>query len=312
MYRETEFTKYRTLIGILFELLREKKVSASNLARKFSVSPRTIYRYLDDLSVAGVPVYVERGRYGGICVPQKYKLPTGFLTEDEYGAIIDSLQAMSAELSDPRYEKALSKLCEQVRNERFDRTISGTILVDGTAWGDVYSFSDTLSNLENAVENRLVGEIVYISRSGERTRRTIEPHLLVLKENIWYVYAFCRLRKDFRLFKINRISSLTFTGTRFERREVDKSSINLKLRNPSPPVKVSLAVTQSALSELIEWLGIENVDEENFTAEATLPDDEQLVEKLLGFGTKVKVLSPLSVRERVIEKAQALLSSYRS
>lgn len=312
MIRDTEHTKYKVLIGILFDLLRYRKVNATFLAHKYELSTRTIYRYVDELSLAGVPVWVERGRYGGLRIPQKYKLPSGFLTKEEYSATISSLEAMAGELSDPKYGKALDKLREQVRNEQYDLSISGNILVDGTAWGDVYSFADTLTLLESAVEHQLTSELVYIDKDGKRTERTVEPLLLVLKENIWYIYAYCYLREEFRLFKVNRIASITYTGTTFEKREFDRSKIQLKYKNPAPPVTISLAVTQPALSELIEWLGIKRVNEENLTAEATLPDDDQLIDKLLGFGTKIKIISPDHVREKVVQKAKEILLSYDS
>lgn len=312
MFKDTENTKYTTLIGILFCLLRDRKVNATKLAQRFNVSTRTIYRYLSELDVAGVPIQIDRGRYGGISIPQRYKLPCGFLTKDEYVTLVDSLQAMMGELSDPRYEKTLQKIQEQLRNEQYDQSISGNILVDGTAWGDVYTFSDSLTKLETAVERRMTCLISYVDREGDVTEREIEPHLLVLKENIWYIYAYCHLREDFRLFRINRISSISFTGMTFEKREIDKSKIPLKFSNTAPLVKLSLSVSQTAFPELIEWLGIDHVDEKNLTAEANLPDDDTLIDKLLGFGTKIKVLSPENVREKVMQKANELLSLYNS
>lgn len=311
MNGSAEYTKYHILIGILFDLLREKKVNAAYLAAKYAVSRRTIYRYLDELSVGGVPIVVEQGRYGGVSIPGHYKLPVGFMTEEEYKAITDALIAMKGELTDPRYENALQKITQQVKKERLDMTITGNILVDGTAWGDVYTFSDTLSGLESAVEHKLVAHIVYISAKGEKSERDVEPHLLVLKQNIWYVYAYCRAREEFRLFRLSRISALSFTGGQFERRAFQKEDIPLKFTmEKSSLIRVKLAVTEAALAEIIEWLGVDSVNEEALLAEANLPDDAVLVDQILRFGNRVKVLSPDSLKKAVQARANEILALY--
>ncbi|MBO4989217.1 MAG: YafY family transcriptional regulator [Clostridia bacterium] len=312
MNGSAEYTKYHILIGILFDLLREKKVNAAYLAAKYAVSRRTIYRYLDELSIGGVPIVVEQGRYGGVSIPGRYKLPVGFMTEEEYKAITDALIAMKGELTDPRYENALQKITQQIKTERLDLTVTGNILVDGTAWGDVYSFSDTLTAMESAVDRRLLTQIVYISAKGETSERVIEPHLLVLKQNVWYVYAYCRLRQEFRLFRLNRIKRYSFSDSLFERRAFLKKDVPLKYTamEQSLLIDVRLAVDEKALPELVEWLGVDSVDEQSMTAQATLPEDENLVSRLLTFGAHVKVLSPDSLKKAVQARANELLALY--
>ena len=85
--------KFYYLLDILFELLAKRKVTASYLAEKHEISVRSVYRYVDLLSI-NVPIYVKRGRDGGICISDSYKLPVGFMTKEEYESAMEALDAM--------------------------------------------------------------------------------------------------------------------------------------------------------------------------------------------------------------------------
>lgn len=190
--------KFTILIDILFDLLAKRKLTASYLAEKHGISVRTVYRYIDHMSLT-VPVYIKRGRNGGICISDSYKLPVGFMTKEEYESAIEALETMYAQLPQERFLTAKHKLSAQVKSENRDRALSGevgTILVDGGTWGDTKSFSDKLRLMEESIKAQEILEIEYRSRAGERTGRKIEPHVLVCKQAIWYVYAFCQDRKS--------------------------------------------------------------------------------------------------------------------
>ena len=208
--------KYQIMLGILFTLLAKRKVSAGYLASRYDVSVRSVYRYIDEMTVAGIPIDVARGSQGGIYISDAFKLPKGLMTKEEYGRAIDAMLAMNEQLSDPVLASAIAKLSAQVKSEQKDLTLSGNILVDSGTWGDTQRFSEKLALVERAVEEKEALDIDYISREGERTQRRILPHLLVYKQNIWYVYAFCRKREAFRLFKLGRMRSLLRTGEYFE------------------------------------------------------------------------------------------------
>ena len=83
--------KFTILVEMLFDLLARRKLTAGYFAEKYQISERTVYRYLDCLSIS-VPVYVKRGRDGGICISDSYKLPAGFMTKEEYAAAIEALE----------------------------------------------------------------------------------------------------------------------------------------------------------------------------------------------------------------------------
>ena len=88
--------KYQIMIGILFTLLKERRVTATELAAKYEISPRSVYRYIDEMTVAGIPINVARGQYGGIYISDAYMLPRGFLTRAEYDRAIAAMNAMNS------------------------------------------------------------------------------------------------------------------------------------------------------------------------------------------------------------------------
>ena len=121
--------KYKTMIEILFDLLANRHTTAAALAERYGVSVRTVYRYVEEMTVAGVPVDVARGCNGGICISDTYKLPRGFMTREEYARAIDAMQAMEGALDDPVLSSAIKKLSAKAKEERVDGALAGNILV---------------------------------------------------------------------------------------------------------------------------------------------------------------------------------------
>jgi predicted DNA-binding transcriptional regulator YafY len=307
--------KFAILVDILFELLAKRAITASYIAEKHGISVRTVYRYVDLLSI-NVPIYIRRGRGGGICISDNYKLPRGFMTAEEYEAAIEALSAMYSQLPEERFLAAKRKLSAQHKTETRDLTLSGelgTILIDGSSWGDTQNFSEKIRLMQECVKEKLVVEIEYHSRIGEKTQRKIEPHVLVFKQGIWYVYAFCRKQRDFRLFRLGRIVSAFVLEEKFIRRPFKREDIPLQYWiSETDSVNVRLEIDESAIAEAQDWLGVENLTPNNgkWYAEITLPDDEVLERKILGLGAGVNVLSPIELRERVKDTAMKILSQY--
>lgn len=307
--------KFQGMLRILFTLLRKRKASAAELASDNGVSERSIYRYVEELIVSGVPIDIIRGRNGGICLPDTYRLPENFFTKEEYAAARNALGALYEQLPDETVKSALEKLDRRSKEDSRNLTISGNILVDSGTWGDAYSFSDKLRVLEEATEQCACLDLLYIDRNGAQSRRVIEPHLLVFKQNIWYVYAWCRTRKDFRLFKIGRIRSARRTGEIFERRPFDRANLPLKFQfKQAELIDIRLTVQKRALPDLEEWLGIDSISaspDGELTAAATLPDDDLLLSKLLSFGSGITVLSPRSLADEIRARAEDIAALYK-
>lgn len=306
--------KFSILIAILFDLLARRKVTATYLAEKYEISPRTVYRYIDLMS-ATLPVYVKRGREGGIYISDNYKLPMGFMTKEEYEAAIEALSVTYSQLPQQRFLDAKRKLSAQVKSEVRNLTLSeeiGQILVDGGTWGDVHTFSDKVRLVEECIRERIVLDVEYRSRSGEKTQRKIEPHVLVFKQGVWYVFAFCHKQRAFQLFCLGRIFAALKTDETFAKRPFSREDIPLNHRTSEKTVTAVFEIDPNAVADARDWLGVENLQQKNgkWQAEVTLPDDESLVRKIVSLGAGFKVRSPIELALRVKNHAARVSALY--
>lgn len=307
--------KFVILLDIFFELLAKRKVTATYLAQKHELSVRTIYRYVDLLSMT-VPIFVLQGRNGGICISDSYKLPVGFMTKEEYESAIEALSAMYSQIPEERFLAAQRKLSSRLKAEIRDLTLSselGSIIVDSSSWGDS-RFQEKIRLVENCIRDCSVLEIDYRSRIGEATKRKIEPHLLVFKQGIWYVYAYCRKQSAFRLFRLGRIYSSFVTGDTFEKREFKREDVPLNYwSNEVTSINVLLEIRENAFADAQDWLGVENLQKrgDKWIADLSLPNDQTLVKKIIGLGDGVIVKEPQTLRDEVKRQAQNIAKLYQ-
>ncbi len=304
--------KYEIMFGILFTLLSKRKISAGELARKYEVSVRSIYRYVDEMTVSGIPIDVARGAAGGLSIPDNFKLPKGLFTREEYARTAEAMLTMLSQTHDSVLESAYGKLTAQVKTEKFDTALSGHILVDSGTWGDERKFSEKLTIIDKAIGEQNALEIEYFDRAGEATRRVIHPHLLIYKQNIWYVWAFCTLRGEFRTFRVGRMRAINITGETFERRDFKREDIPLNFWRNEKVAEVKLKIAFEKLPYAEDWLGVDNIykrDGEYF-AELVLPDDEALVGNLMSAGAGITVISPAALAERIKKEAEKISASY--
>lgn len=298
--------KYSIMLKILFTLLQKRKVTARELSDKYEVSVRTIYRYIEELNSCGVPIDVSRGKYGGLTIADTYRLPAGYFTKEEYVATINALDAMLSQIYDENLVSARDKLESKRKSEKRELSVCGNIIIDGGSWGDGKKFSEKITVCEQAVNESRQLLIDYFSREGEHSKRKIDPHALIFKQNVWYVWAFCHTKQEFRTFKVGRIRSAAFTGKTFTKREFTRDDIDLNFYYKDDElVDVTFEIEKNSLADAEEWLGIENIEPrgKGFIANLSLRDDSTLINKILSYGGAVKVLSPLSLRERVKEAA---------
>ena len=212
--------KYKIIIDILFLLLSREKVSAKYIADRFDISLRTVYRYIDELSLS-VPLYNIRGRNGGIAICDTYKLPASFLTKEESEFLIGTLNGIKDELNSQTLSSIIDKIMSITKKSGDKFFEFGNLVIDGGPWGNTEMNKSKITLLEKCIEEKKVVYLEYLSRNGEKSQREIEPHTLVLKQGIWYVYAFCRLREKFRLFKLGRITLANETNQTFTRRQLE-------------------------------------------------------------------------------------------
>lgn len=293
------------LVGILSTFLSsDKYVTANELAQKYEMSTRSIYRYVAVLSEGGVPIESQQGRGGGWRIIDTYKVKATYFTDEEYKRLIFALQSFS--LQDDVIKSVTQKL-EGLKRVHSSATVlkNNQFVVDST---DI-SVGDKVNVLSDAISQRLLCTIEYHSKDGVDTVRTVEPYCLVMKDGAWYVYCFCRLRKGFRYFKVGRIVRLE-VGEKFVGREfrVDSSVIQTDVLRDKELCQVLLSLDASALSATEEWLGVNAVAKvgDEYIAKATLPYDDMLVNRVMSLGSGVKVERPEKLRQAVVARCEEI------
>lgn len=302
------------MMGILFDLLSKRTVKASYLADKYEVSIRSIYRYISCLEQAGVPLYTVRGNNGGISIVDTYRLSTSFMTKSEFETTINTLSAIEESVPNKVLSSAINKLKSTIKYEYsgFDLK-SGNLIIDAGPWGDTVGYKNKLSIIQKSIEDCSKLKITYHDRNGEITERTIEPHLIMFKQGLWYVYAFCNLRNSFRFFKTGRIEHATILKEKFSRKEISKEDLPLNFwENNLLASQVDMEIDKSVVSDVEEWLGIEHVTKvgEKFYASASLPFDDGLVSKIMSYGSGIKITAPKELKEKIKQQAKEVLNKY--
>lgn len=287
------------LYAITLLLVERGEASAAELAERFGVSRRTIYRDLDALSAAGVPVYAERGRNGGIRLLPGYVLDKALFSPEERLELVSQLEGL-AELGTPGADSALSKL-----SSLFGRGGSW-LSVDFAPWDGGEEMRRLFRDLRDAILQKQVLQFYYTSTRGKRELRKVEPLRIVFRSQGWYLYAYARERSDFRYFKLMRIQSHTKTGEGFTREAPPDTADNY------PPAGVELLPLRLSFDpdysfRVYDEFYASTIHREadgSLLVETRLPQGDWLKGYLLSFGAGMRVLSPPWLGEMLCREAE--------
>ncbi len=297
------------LVGILITLLSKKKVGLYELSLKYEISRRTVIRYIDALSEGGVPIVSFRGRNGGYGILDSFKLSSMYFTPAEYDRLIASIEAMPV---DEIGVSVLDKLNGLKKNESTFSSSANNIVVD-TSFSA--AFENKFNALNKAMKNSQLTQITYHDKFGLMSIRDIEPLNFVYKDNIWYVYAYCRTREDFRFFKINRISGIKLFDENYEKRDycLNTKALN-EFLNEREHIDLTISLDADILAEVQEWLGEDCLIKKGagFMAFARVPYDDFLINKLLTFGDKIRVIKPTKLIADFTKKLNSLIKYYNT
>lgn len=306
--------KFAITLDILFELLSKRHVTAIHLSEKHNISLRTVYRYVELLATA-VPITIKRGRGGGIYIPDNYKLPAGFLAKDEYDAALQALDIAYGQTANEYFLSVKRKLSAEEKMDNRLLMLStrvDSIMLDSSVWGDTKTFSDKIRLMEDGIQNKIVLEIEYLSNDNQKYRTRIEPHMLVYRQNLWQIYAFCHALRGFRLFRLSHVVSILKTDIHFTPRDFKREDIPMPCWRKQDVLQVELEVCDTAVAIAQEWLGIENMEYRNgkWYARADLPNDPALPRKIMAMGENVRVLEPKSLQEQIKKLANTISAYY--
>lgn len=300
--------KIDRLIGILSVLLQEEKITAPELAERFEVSKRTINRDIEALCKAGIPIQTSQGIGGGINIMDGYRMDRTILTSRDMQMILAGLRGLDSVSGSSYYGQLMEKI--QAGSSEF---ITGrdSILIDLSSWYRE-SLTPKIETIQDAIGDRHLIKFSYYAPTGE-SERTVEPYYLVFRWSSWYLWAWCLKRKDFRLFKLNRMDGVQKTEKTFECRDVTMPDLSNERIFPGG-IKVKALFEPDQKWRLVEEFGplcfTENDDGRLlFTADYT--DMDNLITWIMTFGDKAEVLEPKKARKKIALMVQKMTTIYK-
>jgi predicted DNA-binding transcriptional regulator YafY len=315
--------KLNRLLAIIILLVNRRIVQAKEMAEQFEVSVRTIYRDIEVINQAGIPVISYPGAGGGIGLSEGYRLDRNVLTSNELAAIVTALQSVSTThytLQNKLLLEKMNSIVPAADSEQFQfRTQQ--FIVDLSPWGRQGVLEDKLTKLREAIENVRLVAFTYCSAQGDISERLVEPYTLVLKKQTWYLYAHCLQRLQFRLFKVLRMKEVEVQELVYVRQNLAIALIpwNQEWSQPEKSTNLLLRFHKRAKHLAEEWFGVdaleaeagEGADEdERYLVSVDYPEDRWLYGFILSFGQDVEVIAPEHIRYKIHKISKDIANIY--
>ena len=300
--------KIERLIGILSILLQKDVVTAPYLAEQFEVSRRTINRDIEELSRAGIPIVTRQGANGGISIMENYRIDRTLLTNAELMDILAGLRSLDSINGTNRYGQLMEKL--SVGASDF-MTGNQSVLIDLSSWYKE-SLAPKIELIRSAIDNCRELMFFYYAPKGE-SNRSIEPYYLIFRWSSWYVWGWCKMREDFRLFKLNRMDKLQLSEEVYEKRRVPLPDLSNERIFPGG-IRVKALFEANCKWRLVEEFGTGCFEEQadgRLLFHADYTDKENLLTWLMSFRDQAELLEPRELREELQQDLERTLQRYQ-
>lgn len=306
------------LLGIIYILMNKGKVRALDLAQRFEVSVRTIYRDVETLAIAGIPVYAEKGRTGGIRLTEQFVLNKLLINREEQLQILAALASL--EETGAQETTVLEKL-----GEFFQTEPEHWVAIDFSDWSD--RRKELFEQLKQAVLSHHLIEFDYYGQYGEMSRRCVEPIQLLFKEYTWYLRAYCKTRQAVRLFKVFRMKRVLVTKQEFiPEKEKYQESLQTVWNQESVPAdkmvqeikdlkEVVLKLNASEAYRVYDRFEEEEItviENGDFLIRMKTALDDWVYGLILSFGPAAKVLEPKEVQKELKQRLKKMSQQYDS
>jgi predicted DNA-binding transcriptional regulator YafY len=305
------------LLGITVTLLNRDRIAARELADRFEVSVRTIYRDLETIHLAGIPVVSHAGHQGGYGILDTFRIDRQVLTFEDIVSLVSTLRGVNSALENRELDAAVEKIANLLprHGDETLKQISERIVIDILPLGYAKKQKDRFQSVHRAVMERRLVRFDYCNNRGESSSRSVEPMTLVFKGTTWYLFAFCRLKMDYRLFRLSRMTPPVLLDETFERR--NKSFQEFFAPDPSPPGNVDLKLRFSPqirirVEDFFDPDQIRMDASGRLLVDVVFPEDEWVYSFLLGFGEHLEVLAPDRIRDLLRKKAEKIQVVYQT
>lgn len=297
------------LLEIVFVLINKKHTTAKQLANQFDVSARTIYRDIDTLSLAGIPIYCSKGKGGGINILNQYTLDKSFLSETEQKEIINGLHILKA-IKFHDAEKVLNKVSTLFKKYNDNSWLE----IDFSYWGSTENDKTKFLNIEYAILNKYTIKFEYYNSKMKKSFRCIEPLKLLFKSNTWYIQGYCRTKKDIRTFKVTRIRNLELTNETFKRDISEIIFEEKQIFNKEEIIHFKLNFSHKMAHRIFDDFASEYItfnDDKSFTVNIDLSNTEWTIHYLLSFGKYLEIIEPIYFRDIIKTRLKEIINIYK-
>lgn len=309
--------KVDRLVSIIMILLDKKRIGAQELADMFEVSPRTIYRDIDAINMAGIPVRGGSGVGGGFEIMQEYKVDKKVFSTADLSALLMGLTSLSNMIRGEELVHALAKVKSFIPADRAkDIELKvNQICIDLSPWTGNSSIQPYFEMIKEALqENRLL-TFEYIAHHGNKGARTVEPYQLVLKNSHWYLQGYCHKRNDYRLFRLSRMSNLQMQEETFTARDYQKPILDFAEFLETMQTKIKIRIHKSIMDRVLDYCTYEDFftdDDEYYLVNFPFIENEYHYDILLSFGNKCECLEPAHIRAEMRRRIHDIAAIYES
>ncbi|MBC2134289.1 helix-turn-helix transcriptional regulator [Listeria innocua] len=309
--------KVDRLMSIVLILLDKERISAQELADRFEVSLRTIYRDIDAIDLAGVPIRSTPGVGGGFEIMPDYKMDSKFFSTADLSAILMGLSSLSNMVRGDELINALAKIKSFIPADRAKEIElkANQIYIDLSQWTGNNNIQPHVEIIKVALQENKLLTFEYIAHQGNKTKRIVEPYQLVMKSSHWYLYGYCQSRSDFRLFRLSRMSGLQILEDTFTLRDFQKPQLEIEDIIAVMQIEIKIRIHQSIIDRVLDYCSYENFysdGEEHYIVSFPFIENEYHYDILLSFGDKCECLEPLHVREKMKRRIYDIVSIYES
>ncbi|WP_332446968.1 helix-turn-helix transcriptional regulator [Sphaerochaeta sp.] len=307
--------KIDRLVSIILILLDKKRMGAQELANIFEVSPRTIYRDIDAVNRAGIPVFSTPGVGGGFEIMQRYKIEKQVFSTSDLSTILMGLSSLSSMVRGEDLVNALAKVRSFIPVDRAKdiEFRANQIYIDLSPWVGNRNMQPYLEILKTALQESKLLSFEYADHHGKRTSRIAEPYQLVLKNSHWYWQGYCHTRDDFRLFKLSRTSNLKMLEECFTPRENPKPLLDIKEMADPLQTFINIRIHQSVMDRVLEYCSYDHFTpdgDEHYLVRFPFIENDYYYNFLFSFGDACECLGPLSVRTEMKRRICAMATLY--
>lgn len=307
--------KVDRLVSIIMILLEKKRIGAQELADRFEVSPRTIYRDIDAINMAGIPVHSTSGVGGGFEIMPEYKMDKRVFSTAELSALLMGLTNLSGIVRGEELLSALAKVRSFIPADKAKEIDlrANQICIDLSPWMGNRNIQPWLETIQTALQERRLLSFSYVDGHGNQTGRTVEPYQLVLKGSHWYFQGYCHERKDYRLFRLSRISNLQMMTETFALRDYQKPILDYSEALEAMQTRIQLRIHKSIMDRVLDFCGFEKFTpdgEDHYLVEYPFIENDYYYDMLLSFGQACECLTPTRIREELKRRAQAIAAMY--